>query len=97
MPPGFEEAGMVLELKKALYGLRELPLLWYQEIARFLETLTLTRSEEEPYVFVNNHVLLLFYVDNILVLCRKEDSPTANKIVQQLQAKYEIREEKEVK
>lgn len=97
MPPGFKEDGKVLQLIKALYGLRESPLLWYKEFSSFLAHLGLHRSEEEPCVFVNDNVIILFYVDDILVFYPKEETKAANDIIERMRAKYEMREEKEVK
>ncbi|KAM4063729.1 reverse transcriptase (RNA-dependent DNA polymerase) [Hirsutella rhossiliensis] len=43
---------MIAELDKALYGLRESPLLWYSEISRLKEA-GIGRTDEEPCVFTN--------------------------------------------
>jgi Reverse transcriptase (RNA-dependent DNA polymerase) len=40
-PEGFEKAGYVWLLLRALYGLRQAPLLWYQEFTTALEQLSL--------------------------------------------------------
>jgi hypothetical protein len=94
--PG-EDATMAAELDKALYGLRESPLLWYNEFSSALEEFGLKRSLEEPCVFTSDRVVVLFYVDDILVLYRKEDKSYAQKLVDNLRTRYELRDEGEVK
>jgi hypothetical protein len=37
VPEGFNEEGHCLRLKRALYGLRRLPILWQQEFSRTLK------------------------------------------------------------
>ena len=39
---------MIAELDKALYGLREAPLLWYNEISETLKEAGIDRTDEEP-------------------------------------------------
>jgi hypothetical protein len=47
MPQGFEEEGKVLKLKKALYGLRQSPKLWYDTLASALHELGFSPNTEE--------------------------------------------------
>lgn len=50
-PEGFEIPGMVLRLRKALYGLKRSPLLWHNTLSEALKTLglTTTLTQEEKW------------------------------------------------
>ena len=98
LPDGFREPGKVVELQKALYGLRESPLLWYKEFSGTLQGLGLVSSAEEPCLFLtpDRHVLVLFYVDDYLVFYHKEHQEQANSIMAALKAKYELHEQGDV-
>ena len=102
LPQGYVELGflkpgetstMVAHLKKALYGLRESPLLWYNEISQALKEAGIKRTNEEPCVFTNGKVLILVYVDDILILSPKSEKKAVNDLVQHLRNKYDLREE----
>jgi len=102
LPKGYVELGflkpgetstMVAQLEKALYGLRESPLLWYNEISQALKEAGIGRTDEEPCVFTNGKILVLVYVDDILVLSPKSEKKAVNDLVQHLQGKYDLREE----
>ncbi|KJZ69312.1 hypothetical protein HIM_11290 [Hirsutella minnesotensis 3608] len=103
LPQGFVELGflepgesstMIAKLDKALYGLRESPLLWYNEISQTLQEAGINRTDEEPCVFTNGKILALVYVDDILILSPRQEKKAVNDLVQHLQSKYDLREEK---
>ncbi|KAM4062335.1 reverse transcriptase (RNA-dependent DNA polymerase) [Hirsutella rhossiliensis] len=48
MPPGHKKRGIVLQLQKALYGLRKSPLLWHRELT---STLTKLGFKRVPHDF----------------------------------------------
>ncbi|KAM4061690.1 reverse transcriptase (RNA-dependent DNA polymerase) [Hirsutella rhossiliensis] len=75
----------------ALYGLRESPLLWYNEISQALKEAGI--DHEEPCVFTNGKILALVYVDDILILNPRQEKKAVNDLVQHLQSKYDLREE----
>ncbi|KAM4061919.1 reverse transcriptase (RNA-dependent DNA polymerase) [Hirsutella rhossiliensis] len=77
----------------ALYGLRESPLLWYNEISQALKEAGIDRTDEEPCVFTNGKILALVYVDDILILNPRQEKKAVNDLVQHLQSKYDLREE----
>ncbi|KAL1952853.1 hypothetical protein VTO42DRAFT_4097 [Malbranchea cinnamomea] len=74
-PPEFKsrEENSVLQLLKALYGLRRSPLLWYRELAKALRELGFEAVDEEPCLFTDGRVFVFFYVDDIVLLARKGD------------------------
>lgn len=92
LPEGMEESGICLEVTKALYGLRDSPLLWYKEFCNTLLLLGLTPSTEEPCLFVNGDrtVMIVFYVDDILVLYHKKHSTKAEALIEEIKVAYEL-------
>jgi len=71
-------------LNKALYGLRQAPRLWNQEIG-------FHRSHTDISLYIRNDgVLILLYVDDILVLYAEEESEKALEVKQQLMLKYKM-------
>jgi hypothetical protein len=51
-PPGFACApGTVLELKKAIYGLKKASNSWYKRLSKFLVSIGFTATVANPYVF----------------------------------------------
>lgn len=73
-PPGYIDPlhpDHVCRLRKALYGLRQAPLAWYQRLRAFLLQLGFLCSHADTslFVFHRQHVLiyLLVYVDDIIV------------------------------
>ncbi|OAQ57989.1 integrase, catalytic core [Purpureocillium lilacinum] len=92
LKPG-ETPTMVAELEKALYGLRESPLLWYNEVSQALKEAGIDRTDEEPCVFTNGKILVLEYVDDILVVGPRQEKEAIDVLVRHLQSKYDLREE----
>jgi Reverse transcriptase (RNA-dependent DNA polymerase) len=91
-PEGFEESGNCLLLKRALYGLRRSPLLWQKELSNTLRHLGLEPIPEEPCLFSNGRVIVFFYVDDIVLLARKEHREEMEGIKAKLSKKYEMRD-----
>ena len=68
-PEGFtQDLGKLLELKRALYGLKDAPLLWYNHLKETLKKLGLKPVEGVQCLFTNARLLVFFYVDDIVVL-----------------------------
>jgi transposase InsO family protein len=91
-PDGFEQPDSCLLLLRALYGLRRSPLLWLQELSTTLKELGLKEVAGEPCLFINDDgVLVFFYVDDIVLLCRSGALPQLHKLRQALMQRYEMR------
>jgi hypothetical protein len=92
LPDGFGEPGMCALLNKALYGMRDSPLLWYTDFSTTLTKLGLTASKEEPCLFFNaaRRVLVLFYVDDILLLFAKSHRAEATELLAKLKGAYKL-------
>jgi hypothetical protein len=61
MPQGFEEEGKVLKLKKALYGLRQSPKLWYDTLASALHGLGFSPNTEEQCLWLHKDKPVLIF------------------------------------
>jgi hypothetical protein len=95
LPDGFKEEGKCGELRRALYGLRDSPLLWQKEFSATLVQLGLQPSPEEPCLFTSSEtgIMLLFYVDDILILYPKERSKECKALKEGIKARYEVKDQ----
>ncbi|KAL0944848.1 reverse transcriptase domain protein [Colletotrichum truncatum] len=95
LPDGFKQPGKCAELTRALYGLRDAPLLWYKEFSGTLQRLGMRSSSEDECLFrsEDGRVILLFYVDDILVLYHKSDETAGEDLISNLKAIYEMKDE----
>ena len=80
----------VCKLKKALFGLKQAPRLWYDHIDKFFQTIQLHRSLNDCnlYIASDNKLLLLLYVDDILIVSK--DPSRIKAIKEQLHAQYKM-------
>ena len=71
--PDAQNEGMVLELRKSLYGLRQSANLWHWKISGFLMKIGFQPTTADPSVFINNKGLIIaLYVDDIVVFGREK-------------------------
>jgi hypothetical protein len=89
-PPGYRKPGTVLKLQKALYGLRQSPLLWQRELTSTLSKLGFQAVAQEPCIMTKGNILIFFYVDDIVMACKPQDRPEVDRIVTQLRQKYQL-------
>jgi hypothetical protein len=59
--------GELLQVLRALYRLKESPLLWYKDLRGTLESLGLKPLPGFLCVYVNNWLILFVYVDDIVM------------------------------
>ena len=64
---------MPILLLRALYGLKQSPLLWYKDLTAALEELGLQEVPGVNCLFTNGYFTLFFFVDDIVVLCAKKN------------------------
>ena len=77
-------------LRKALYGLRRPPRLWWLHIHNFLLSVGFVQSDAESNLYTKPHVALLLYVDDMLLAC--DDIAAADEVRSLLAAKYKIKD-----
>jgi hypothetical protein len=91
-PEGFTtQFGSLLLLCRALYGLKEAPLLWYQDLAKTLQDLGLKQVPNTPCLFANDSLIVFFYVDDIVVLVHLLKLNIHKEFQDKLFKKYELR------
>ncbi|KAI1507080.1 hypothetical protein Ptr86124_013971, partial [Pyrenophora tritici-repentis] len=91
-PEGFTtQFGALLLLRRALYGLKEAPLLWYQDLANTLQDLGLKQIPNTPCLFANNSLIVFFYVDDIVVLVHPSKLDIYKEFQDKLFKKYKLR------
>ncbi|ODM15243.1 hypothetical protein SI65_09184 [Aspergillus cristatus] len=67
-PEATSARGLVLELKKSLYGLRQSANLWHRKISDFLKKIGFKPITADPSVFINGRGLIIaVYVDDIVI------------------------------
>ena len=74
-PPGFidrDHPSHVCQLRKAIYGLKQAPQAWYQELRNFLVEIGLKNSHVDTSLFVlrdrAHTIYILIYVDDLLII-----------------------------
>ena len=73
LPDGYKLPGKVGRLLRALYGLRRSPLLWQKLLSSALTELGLQAGIEEPCLFLNDNLIVFFFVDDICYMFRNSD------------------------
>lgn len=91
-PEGYEkELGQLLELKRALYGLRDAPRLWYKHLTATLEKLGLQQVPGVPCLYSNDSLIVFFFVDDIVVAVASKNKDIYRRFDQQMRAAYDVR------
>ena len=82
---------IIVQLKKALYGLKLAPRLWHNDINTFLLSLEFTQSQADPNLYLRSDgILMLLYVDDFSMLYPKHASKAAIEVKARLSEKYKI-------
>lgn len=90
--PGFEHHGTILQLKKALYGLPPLGMLCQQDIIHRLKTIRFSQVCEDSCLFTDGTVIIFYYVDDFVIIARKEDRQYLEERRRQLKRMWEMRD-----
>jgi hypothetical protein len=93
-PPGYCTPGKVWKLRKALYGLRKSPKLWFNELVSYLKGLGFNYCPDEPCILINNQtgLILFLYVDDILVIAQPECIHLIQNFKLRLNSRYGIKD-----
>jgi hypothetical protein len=92
-----KQAGYCLQLIRALYGLRQAPKLWYENLEKTLLSFGLTKSTEDPCMFCNDWLIVFFYVDDMAIAFCPEDTDRAQKFRADLMSRYKMTDEGELR
>jgi hypothetical protein len=93
----FFRSELCWKLQKALYDLKQNSVLWYKELIVTLKELRLDSVSEINCLYVNKHLIVFFYVYNIVVLCSKSNTNQLIKFEKRLMIKYEMKALRELK
>jgi hypothetical protein len=95
--PYVKQLGKILELKRALYELKDAPLLWYKHLKETLIKLGLRPVKDVPCLFTNERLIVFFYVDDIVVLVHPDHLDDHRQFEERLEAVYDLRKLGELK
>jgi hypothetical protein len=66
--------GEIMRVLRALYGLKESPILWYNELRRQLVKLGLKLVEGFPCLYTSRWLILFVYVDDIVIAFHRSNA-----------------------
>jgi hypothetical protein len=98
-PHGFEvdnhnnnSQSLVCLLLRALYGLKQSPLLWYEELTKFLDSLGFAALCGDACVFQHayTHAIIIIYVDDLVLMALK--TAIIDDFAEQLKSRFELSE-----
>jgi hypothetical protein len=89
---GFERSGTFLLAQKAIYRLKISSLDWFKELSHTLDDLGLHSVPDTNCFFINDWLILFFFIDDIIALFAGKDSQKMNKFESSLMARYEIQQ-----
>jgi hypothetical protein len=81
---GYKEAGKILQLNKALFGLRRSPLLWQRKLTIALISIIFKPVPHKLCCLTKDGILVFFYINNIVFTYCKNCKREANEVIQQL-------------
>jgi Reverse transcriptase (RNA-dependent DNA polymerase) len=90
-PEGYQRPDSTWLLIRALYGLKQSPLLWYRDFTIALEQLGLHPISGVNCLFANDFLLLFFYVDDIVVLFHRKHTQKVKEFEDSLLRRFEMR------
>jgi hypothetical protein len=85
------------KLNKALYELKQVSILWYRNLITILKDLKLQSISRINCLFVNDWLIFFFYVDDIMIICLKENLNRMRFFEKSLMKRFEMRILKELK
>ncbi|KAJ6041359.1 hypothetical protein N7460_006749 [Penicillium canescens] len=92
LPPGmFPKGRRCWKLQRALYGLRKSPRMWQREASRVLTALGFKVVQEDLCMFVRNSIIVVFYVDDILIVSPRDAREEADDVAKGLSDAWELR------
>ena len=93
VPDGVQdfEGVKLLEVLLALYGLKELPKLWFDTLKHMLTNLGLKQVSGFPCLYTNKWLIFFIYVDDIVMACHNANSLLHRKFEQQLVDFYNLK------
>jgi hypothetical protein len=91
MPPGFDDHKHILQVNRALYGLRQAPRLWYNLLTEKLEDFGLQAVPDAPCCYTSDKLIIFFYVDDLIMLYAHHHESYARRFERYLCSTFETR------
>ena len=85
LPAGYPKDGVIAKLERALYSLRESPLLWQRDFSSSLEEIGFQPMPHKPCCMVKDGIIIFYYIDDIVLAFRKDKRDDAAKLMRKLQ------------
>ncbi len=85
------------KLNKVLYELKQASILWYRNLITILKDLELQSISKVNCLFVNDWLIFFFYVNNIVIICMKENVNRMRFFEKSLMKRFEMRILEELK
>jgi hypothetical protein len=85
------------KLNKVLYELKQVSILWYRNLITILKDLELQSISKINCLFVNDWLIFFFYVDDIMIICLKENLNRMRFFEKLLMKRFEMRILKKLK
>ncbi len=79
------------KLNKVLYELKQVSILWYRNLITILKDLELQSISKINCLFINDWLILFFYVDDIMTICLKENLNRMRFFEKSLMKRFEMR------
>jgi hypothetical protein len=90
-PEGLNAPKIIVRLRKALYGRKQAPRLWHDNINAFLLSLGFTQSSADPNLYLrSNGILILVYVEDISMSYPEAANKATIEVNVNLSEKYKI-------
>ena len=92
LPPGWPgRLNILLRLLRALYGLKQSPALWHNDLFSKLVELGLEPLPGVDCIFTNSYMIVFFFVDDICVIYSKRDTSYVDVFESKLFQAYEMK------
>jgi hypothetical protein len=97
VPEGFERLGYVLKLRKSLYGTKQAPHMWNNELNVFIVSCGFTRLASDVCVYVKrtqsgNMIIISVFVDDIVAAYAKSDEREWLVVKKLFMSKYKMKD-----
>ena len=83
--------GLLLEVLRALYGLKESPQLWFKELRKTMLSLGLKQVPGFPCLYTNKWLILFVYVDDIVMAFHPSNRHWHREFERSMQEHYDLK------
>ena len=95
--PKYSNLNLILKLNKSIYGLKQVPLSWFEHLKTHLEQQGFVSSSADQCLFINQakKIFVLVYIDDVVWVA--SDQTRINKVLDSLNKELEMTIEGDVK